>query len=490
MLHILNVEESRELREFLRDAGYNTDSLIQCFGRIENPKVHLLKLSLVGRSLEPSPLHMLFQWFWVGATVDAAAARAVVPQGILELLLKSGMLIVDDGGFTSTVRISPFNDLLILSDHVMARTGALPVETVLWPNPTSMLCFQLCLQSPVGRTLDLGSGNGIIALAAAGHTGAVIATDLNPRARQFCEFNAALNGIPNLEFREGNAFEPVRGERFDLIVANPPFFVTPTVRRVYSDNGMELDGFCRMLIRQAPEYLEENGYCQMMIEWVQVKGQPWRERITEWIAGLGCDVWVLMSYMQSSLDYTLVRVQEDREELSDPAAQTALVDTWIEYFNQHGVEAIHGGIIMLRRRQGKNWTRMEDLPSLPSRPFGEFMRGIFETHNTLERLSDEKLLETRPALPPSARLEKQFLISDDGWRLSGLDLQLSEGLPYSLALQPQVADFVGACTGKHTLAELADQLAAVLKVDSAVVRRECCTIVRRLADRGMMHIAG
>ena len=490
MLHILNVEESRELREFLRDAGYNTDSLIQCFGRIENPKVHLLKLSLVGRSLEPSPLHMLFQWFWVGATVDAAAARAVVPQGILELLLKSGMLIVDDGGFTSTVRISPFNDLLILSDHVMARTGALPVETVLWPNPTSMLCFQLCLQSPVGRTLDLGSGNGIIALAAAGHTGAVIATDLNPRARQFCEFNAALNGIGNLEFREGNAFEPVRGERFDLIVANPPFFVTPTVRRVYSDNGMELDGFCRMLIRQAPEYLEENGYCQMMIEWVQVKGQPWRERIAEWIAGLGCDVWVLMSYMQSSLDYTLVRVQEDREELSDPAAQTALVDTWIEYFNQHGVEAIHGGIIMLRRRQGKNWTRMEDLPSLPSRPFGEFMRGIFETHNTLERLSDEKLLETRPALPPSARLEKQFLISDDGWRLSGLDLQLSEGLPYSLALQPQVADFVGACTGKHTLAELADQLAAVLKVDSAVVRRECCTIVRRLADRGMMHIAG
>jgi methylase of polypeptide subunit release factors len=490
MLQTLNVEESRELRDFLRESGYNTDSLIHCFGRIENPKVHLLKLWLVGRSLAPSALHTLFQWFWIGAAVETAAARAMIPERSLELLLKSGMVVAENSGFVSTVRISPFNEFLILSDHVIARTGALPVETVLWPNPTSLLCFQLSLSSSVGRTLDLGSGNGIIALTAAGHSGTVIATDLNSRARQFCEFNAALNGIRNLEFREGNAFEPVRGERFDLIVANPPFFVTPTVRRVYSDNGMELDGFCRMLIRQAPEYLAENGYCQMMIEWVQVKGQPWRERIGEWISGLGCDVWVLMSYMQSSLDYTLVRVQEDREELSDPAAQAALVDTWLEYFDRHGVEAIYGGIIMLRRRQGQNWTRMEELPSLPSRPFGEFMRGIFETRTTLGSLPDEELLETRPALPPFARLEKQFVISDDGWRLSALDLQLGEGLPYSLALQPQVADFVGACTGKHTLAELADELAAVMKVDPAVVRRECCTIVRRLADRGMMHVAG
>ena len=105
------------------------------------------------------------------------------------------------------------------------------------------------MQAPVGRTLDLGTGNGILALAAAAHSGSVVATDLNARAREFCVFNAALNGVTNVEFREGSAFEPVRGERFDLILANPPFFVTPTVRRVYSDNSMELDGFCRMLVR-------------------------------------------------------------------------------------------------------------------------------------------------------------------------------------------------------------------------------------------------
>lgn len=487
MLQILTRDESKDLRTFLNEAGYTTAELIRYFGQIENPKVHLLKLALVAKSLPASALNTLFRWFWVGSVVDPAMARGTVPKRILELMVKSGMIVEEADGYVSTVRISPFQGLLILSDHVVARTGALPAETVLWPNPTSMLCFQLAIQTPVRSTLDLGAGNGIIGLSIAKHSGRVIATDLNPRARQFCEFNAALNGIENLEYREGNAFEPVRDERFELIVANPPFFVTPKVRRVYSDNGMELDGFCRMLIRQAPQYLEDHGYCQMMVEWVQVKGQPWRDRLAEWVTGLGCDAWVMMSYAQSSLDYTLVRVEEDRQELRDEAAQAALVNTWLEYFEGHGVESIHGGIVMLRKRESsRNWTRMEELGSLPQRPFGDFLRNVFETHEALEKLSDEELLGMRPSLLAPSRLVKQFAIGEDGWRLDVLDLRVAEGLPYTLSLQPPVADFIGLCTGKQTLREIAGQIATSAAVDPAAVRRECCAVVRRLADRGMM----
>jgi methylase of polypeptide subunit release factors len=486
MLRTLTPEESTELRKFFSDNGYNTDALIQSFGRIDNLKLHLLKLSVSVRTLAASPQHTLFQWFWVGVPVDAATARGYIPKRIVEMLLKSGMLVENESGLISTVRISPFNGMLILSDHLVARTGALPPETVLWPNPTSMLCYQLAIHSPVRRTLDLGAGNGIIGLSLAQHSGSVVATDLNARARQFCEFNAALNGVANLEFREGNAYEPVRGERFELIVANPPFFVTPTVRRVYSDNSMELDGFCRMLIRQAPEHLDENGYCQMMIEWVQVKGQPWRERLAEWVSDLGCDAWIMMSYAQSQVDYTLIRVEEDRQELREPEEQSALVDTWLDYFAQRGVESIHGGFITLRKRAGRNWIRMEELTSLPQRPFGDYLRSVIETRDLLEKLSDEELLATRPSLPSSSRLIRQFAIGEEGWRLSALDLQLAEGMPQTLTLQPQVAEFLGSCTGKLTLAEIAGQVAASVAVNPSSVQRECCAIVRRLADRGMM----
>jgi methylase of polypeptide subunit release factors len=330
----------------------------------------------------------------------------------------------------------------------------------------------------------------VLALTAAPHSGKVVATDLNPRARQFTEFNAALNGFSNIEFREGSAFEPVRGERFDLILGNPPFFVTPSVRRVFSDNSMELDGFCRTLIRQAPEHLNEGGYCQMLVEWVEVKGQPWRDRLTEWFAGIGCDAWVMSSYMRSGLDYALIRQQDDRNELTDPAAQEALTRSWETYFETNQVEAIYGGIIVLRRRTGRNWVRMEELQTSVARPIGDFMRRIFDNRDYLGSHSDEQLLEARPLLNPSARLEKLFVASPEGWALASVELQLREGLPYSLAFQQQVADFVALCDGKRTLGEIADQLAAAMSVDPAMVRRESCGIVRRVADYGMVLISG
>jgi methylase of polypeptide subunit release factors len=486
MLQCLTAEESAAFRDFLRQSGYHTQALKARFGHTEIPHLHLLKLYLVGIALEPSPLNILFRWFWIGSPVDLATAREFIPEHILELFLKSGVVTEQEGSLTSSVRISPFQDFLILSDHAISGAGPMRSDTVLWPNPTTQLCANLAMQAPVGRTLDLGTGNGCLAVMAAAHSGSVVATDLNSRAREFCDFNAALNGVSNVEFREGNAFEPVHGERFDLILANPPFFVTPSVRRVFSDNSMELDGFCRKLVRQAPEHLNENGYCQMLVEWVQIKGQTWQERMEEWFAGLGCDAWVMVGYMRASVDYALIRVQEDRDEATTPAAQAALTNTWQKYFESHQVEAIFGGMIVLRRREGRNWVRMEELASTPERPFGDFMRRIFESRDYLESHSDEELLETRPAMPPSARLRKQYAISPEGWKLTSVDLHLGEGLPYTLSLQPQVADFVALCDGKRTLGEIADHTAAAARVDPALVRQEGCKMVRRVADRGMI----
>jgi methylase of polypeptide subunit release factors len=488
MLECLDADESKEFRDFFRESGYNMHALKARFGQTDIPHAHLLKLYLLGIPLEPNRLNILFRWFWIGSEVAAAVAREFIPQRMIDLFLKSGVMTAEGDGLAAQVRFAPFAEFLIVSDHAVSRAGALRKDTVPWPSPTSLLCYHLSMRTPVGRTLDLGTGSGLLGLAAAAHSGSVVATDLNPRAREFCLFNAALNGVSNMEFREGSAFEPVRGERFDLILANPPFFVTPSVRRIYSDNSMELDGFCRMLVRQAPEYLNENGYCQMLLEWVQVKGQPWQERLGEWFAGLECDAWVMVSYMRSSADYAMFRVQEDRDEAGSAAAQAELVSTWQRYFESNQVEAICGGMLALRRREGHNWVRMEELKFMPTRPFGDFMRRVFESCDYLESHSDEELLETRPALPASARLTKQFAISPEGWKLTSVDLQSGEGLPYALAMQPQVADFVALCDGKRTLKEIADLVAATAGVDPAVVRRESCGIIRRVADRGMVLI--
>jgi methylase of polypeptide subunit release factors len=485
MLHSLNADEGKEVRDFFRESGYTSDALQNRFGAAGTHQRELLKLYLHGLLLEHSRLSTLYRWFWIAAPVETTAAGEMIPERMIELFLKAGLLTVQDGGLWSTARLSPFSEYLIASDHSVSRTGTLSPDTVLWPTAATLLCHHLSIQAPVGCTLDLGTGNGVLALTAASHSGSVVATDLNSRAREFCVFNSSLNGMTNVEFREGSAFEPVRGERFDLILANPPFFVTPAVRHKYSDNGMELDSFCRKLILEAPDHLEENGYCQMLFEWVQLHGEPWQERLKEWFEGLGCDVWLLVNYRKSAADYALLRILD---EVPAPEAQAELTNQWRAYLESHRVQAVYGGIVVLRKRKGRNWIRIEELPH-PKRPFGEFLRRAFLNRDVLEsHAEDDQLLTTRPVLSGSARLQQQFAISPEGWILTSVDLQLSEGLPYSLALQPQVANFIALLDGKRTLAEAAERFAGGQPADAAQVRQECCAMTRELADRGLIHL--
>lgn len=74
--------------------------------------------------------------------------------------------------------------------------------------------------------LDLGTGSGVCALFAARHARRVVAVDINPAAVRCAAVNALLNGLEQrIELRHGDLFAPVAGERFDLVLFNPPFLL-------------------------------------------------------------------------------------------------------------------------------------------------------------------------------------------------------------------------------------------------------------------------
>ncbi len=76
--------------------------------------------------------------------------------------------------------------------------------------------------------LDLCTGSGVLAIAAARHGCAeVTAIDVSRRAVLAARCNARLNGVRIRSVR-GDLFDPVAGRRFDLIVSNPPYVPTPT----------------------------------------------------------------------------------------------------------------------------------------------------------------------------------------------------------------------------------------------------------------------
>jgi release factor glutamine methyltransferase len=95
---------------------------------------------------------------------------------------------------------------------------------VLIPRPETELLVELALARKPASVLDLGTGCGAIALAIKRHLpGArVVAVEASAAALAVAARNAVKLGL-DVELRHGLWFEPVVGERFDLVVSNPPY---------------------------------------------------------------------------------------------------------------------------------------------------------------------------------------------------------------------------------------------------------------------------
>ena len=80
-------------------------------------------------------------------------------------------------------------------------------------------------ERPDASALDLGTGCGVQAIFAAARGFGVTAVDINTHAVRCASINALLNGMEaKVKVLEGDLFEPVAGQLFDLVIFNPPFF--------------------------------------------------------------------------------------------------------------------------------------------------------------------------------------------------------------------------------------------------------------------------
>ncbi len=85
------------------------------------------------------------------------------------------------------------------------------------------LVQQLGPIQPGCRVLDLGCGSGACGVVAAKHGARVVAVDISPVAVRCTRINALLNDVA-LDVRQGDLFGAVHGERFDVVLFNPPYY--------------------------------------------------------------------------------------------------------------------------------------------------------------------------------------------------------------------------------------------------------------------------
>ena len=329
----------------LRDAGYDADAVAAATaagGRLRRPELRPVADRL---TLEEDPdASALVRLFALGEPVPAAA---VAP----ELLDTPALLRRDGDQVVARVRIDVIDGLLICSDVSATRQ-----DFVAPISPSTQLAAAFTPEIPVERALDVGTGSGAHALRMARWAEHVIATDLNPRALEFTRLNAELNGIGNVETREGSLLEPVAGERFGLIVCNPPYVISPDVTFLYRDAPQRGDALSRGLLSDLPGALTDGGFATLQGNWSHAAdARPWAP-IEAALKGSDCDALIARLDTWEPLPYALGWAAPHH--FGDPAGYEATVRRWRAGYAADGIEAITAATVVLRRRPGARHRRV------------------------------------------------------------------------------------------------------------------------------------
>jgi methylase of polypeptide subunit release factors len=470
------------LRSALVDAGYTADAVRESLATEVAAGRDSAELPLYLHMLEGGgALAALIKLFLLDIEVSADDAEEALP-GLVDRMEAMRVLERRDGAVKALIEIVPTENLLLACD-AFQKELARP-DHVLGVSPPARVLAWLTVREPVARALDLGTGNGHQALLAARHAHHITAVDINPRALRFAEFNAILNGAV-IDFREGNLFEPVAGETFDLIVSNPPYVISPENAITYRDGGLPGDSFSELVVRQLPAHLEPGGIAVVLISWLHPWEGEWTLPVREWVEGSGCDTILLRYAFHTPLDYAAAW---NRPYRGDPARYGAGIARWTGYFDRLGVEAIAWGAIILRRRDGDNW--FFPYTSMTERITGasEQVLRLVEAQDFLATAGREELLDAALTVVPEHRIDQTIRLRDGGELIERNVLRLERGLCFEVSIDAFAERVLALLDGERTLREALVEAAAESEAPLTEFVDNAIPVMRRLIELGFVSL--
>ncbi|WP_424213046.1 DUF7059 domain-containing protein [Streptomyces sp. BI20] len=500
-------DRAASLRAALLAAGFTSDGLLDLLGA---PAYAALARSETVPALRATrsggPQATLTRLFLLRRPVPEAEAAAVLP--VAEALADGWLRRVDGAGapdekagewLAATVDVRPYagpdgEDWFIVSDLGCAVGGAGGIGSreegvVLGVGGASTTLAGITVREPVGSVLDLGTGSGIQALHASAHATRVTATDVNPRALEFTRLTLALSGAPAADLRVGSLFEPVGEERYDLIVSNPPFVISPGARLTYRDGGMAGDELCRTLVRRAGEHLNPGGYAQFLANWEHTADEDWRERLRGWLPA-DCDAWIVQRETQDVTQYAELWLRDGGDHREDPEEYARRYEDWLTEFEGRGVSAVGFGWLTLRKRPAgaadtERTIVIEEWPHPIEQPLGPWVAAQFARWDHLREHDDAGLLAGHFRLADEVVQEQVGLPGAED--PEHVVLRQNRGMRRATKVDTVGAGFAGVCDGTLSAGRILDAIAQLVDEDPVVLRDRTPEAIRMLVDQGFLE---
>ena len=476
--------------------------------------------------------------FMLGEPVGAAALETALPRTGVAGALAIG-LVVPTQSASGEQRYAPAVDLRpheaedahgsvrwwVASDLGELVTGqALAPDHVLGIGRAGLTLAALTPRKPVETALDLGVGCGIQTLYLLRHVRQVVATDISTRALEFTAFNVALAGVDSarVQLRQGNLLEPVAGQRFDLIVSNPPFVITPpSVRQAglplmeYRDAGGPI---LPALVRGLEDHLNPDGVAVMLGNWEHREGTSWRTSVNQWI-GKSLDAWIIQREVQDPVEYAAMWLRDGglTPERSGVAFENALA-AWQEDFDSRQVSGVGMGYLVFHAPvaagapsgpggtalEGQTapeepasdaaapgavvepWRVLEEVPTSGQGALGEHVAQVIAAHEALRGLDDAQVAALK--LRTASGLSKEESLTPTPVPTAPV-IRQAEGFGRVIAVgMPEVALLSASDEGLLTVAQIAAAVASLTSEDPAAVLADMVAATRTFAHAGMVTI--
>ena len=548
---VVTSEQVASLRADLSESGWGVEAVATLLGEaadaalrreIRLPALRSVRAALTSGSA-PSPVAVLTALFMLGEPVSATALDVALTRTGASGAGRIGLVSEPDetGCVRARVDLRPHEAVddageirwWVASDLGELVTGrALAPDHVLGIGGAGLTLAGLTPRTPVATALDLGCGCGIQTLYLLRHADRVTATDVSERALAFTAFNAALAGVSvsdgsdagsrdgagRLELLRGSLLEPVAGRRFDLIVSNPPFVLTPPAVREaglplmeYRDAGGPV---LPTLVAGLGEHLEPGGSAVMLGNWEHrhtslgtgdipdsandfatdsttdsgAVGSSWRNAVATWIPE-GLDGWVIEREVQDPVEYATMWLRDGGlAPERDAAGFDAALEAWIGDFEARGVQGVGFGYLIVHRPQclREPWRLLEEVATSGQGGLGRHVAEVLEARERLAGLDDDAVADLRPVLAPDVTEERHLI--PGAAEPTVILLRQGGGLGRTIRASTVVAALAGVADGELSVGQIASAVVALTGEDAIGLRAEMVEATRHLIAVGFLTI--